>query len=130
MAFVLQRPRLKSVIGIACAYALALQIVLAGIGAAQIVATDPASQVAICYSGSQDDRDGPSNAPIDHATCVVCAFVSCAPLLAGPASLPGVVLGAEVAFQPTPRPYRGTKKDHDPRSSQGPPPTVLVQDFC
>jgi hypothetical protein len=123
MTFLLQRPRLKSVIGIACAYALALQMVLAAIGSAQIVVADPASQVAICY-GTQDRGDGPSNTTVDHATCVVCPFVSLAPLLAESASQLGVVLTAASALQPSPCRHPGKGRDHDPRSSQGPPPTV------
>jgi hypothetical protein len=114
----------RRVIGIAAAYAVAMQMVLASVIVSQSIAA-PASEdpFVICFGGGDGGHSqGPTQKPLDHATCaVVCTLamsgtavlpttVTIVDRCAG-ASTPGVaaLAACDAPSHPT------------PRLSQGPP---------
>ena len=115
---------LKGAIGIAAAYIIAAQMMLAGLAAAQMAATDHADQNVICYGSGAPDSGSKGATKIHRASCVICAVASFSP------PIPDVVTAcafgptAEIALQvPPPAPLSHAPQD-TPRTSRGPPQTV------
>jgi hypothetical protein len=112
---------LKRVAGIGCAYALALQMLLAGAVATQMAVAAPLD-AAICVAGhAPDGQDGNSGGHAHHFHCTVCALVTFAapPFDAVQAQLAPAVVAAPL--QPQPAALAPVNPCHTPRSSQGPP---------
>ena len=110
--------------GIGCAYALALQMLLAGVIATQMAVAGPLD-AAICASGqSPVGPDGSSRGQAHHLHCTVCALVTFAapPLHAAQAQRVRTVIAA--TLQPAPATLAPINPRHTPRSSQGPPQTA------
>ncbi|RAI27682.1 hypothetical protein CH338_29870, partial [Rhodoplanes elegans] len=83
----LRHPALKRAVGLLAAYALALQMLLAGMVATEMAAAGDGA-AALCFgtAGAADTTgvDGagtsaPAGAPHTHPPCAVCAFASLAP---------------------------------------------------
>jgi hypothetical protein len=115
--------RLRAWVAVAAAYALALQVILGGILATQMVAAAvaaPADPFVICYGGTPAADHENSGAPVNHAACLVCALASFAPPLPESATVVSrhevAAYFAAIAISPA-----KPRRLHDPRSSQGPP---------
>lgn len=122
------RAGLRGTIGVVAAYALALQVLFAGLAGAQMAAADPVGQSVICYGAETVDGDHGAQKPgtqrIHHVTCVVCGVVSLAtpaPETATPVVFRVGVAAAYTSF--VDRPPVAARR-HDPKSAQGPPQTV------
>lgn len=124
LAVLRTRSRVKGWAVIACAYAFALHMLLAGVVATQMAVADPA-HATICY-GNPDQDGGATGgtARIHHSACVVCALASLtAPPCDGTQAHPlRSVVAAERCFACA-APERLAQR-HTPRSSQGPPPAA------
>ena len=69
-------------VGIAAAYAFALQMMLVSIVGTQMAAAAP-NPFAICYGDAHDiGANGKTGAPVSHAACAVCSLLSSSPLVA------------------------------------------------
>jgi len=111
----------------ATAYVLAMQIILAGALAAQMVIT-PSSAGFICHSAGFDNqtnqRHNPGHPPDRHAPCGICTFAGFAPILLDATSIVSYwsrqtnvrFVQADIAIL--------LVKRHEPRTSQGPPLAV------
>ena len=118
---------LRSVVGVAIAHVLALQLILTSALATQM-AFAPGNGQAICYNQASDslttDEQNPAKQAKHHEACSICAFA------AGPHWLPCHLASLLVRRSPSTAffatawvdqpPIRG----HEPRTSQGPPRPV------
>jgi hypothetical protein len=114
---------LRTAIGIAAAYALVLQMVLVAVLAPQMAmaSVDGLAFSAICHSdGTADDGTGPANAA-RHNACAVCVQAHAAPGLAPLAATLPVRIASAARFVVVPPHAPARQRQHDPRSSQGPP---------
>jgi len=113
---------LRRALGVAAAYAFALQVLLGSIVATQMAVAAPNDDLALC-SGELHDAGDPSGKPaprLAHASCLVCAFASFVPPVP---KAPTVYFGAasQSQFWPTlPTSIRIADR-REPRSSRGPP---------
>jgi hypothetical protein len=114
---------LRSAAGIGCAYALALQMLLAGVVATQMAVAEPANAV-ICYGNHSGDGGTSGGERIHHAACVVCALASlAAPACDATQAYPlRLAVTADIHFISALPAHAGRR--HTPRSSQGPPATA------
>jgi len=126
VARVRQKTLLKQVVGVAAAYLFAIQVIFVGALAAQMVAaTDP--QV-ICHSTEAALPVGTQKTPAQpaghHSGCPICAFAGSVPPL--PGAVPEALIRSplEIASRASVWLARSSSKQHEPRSSQGPPPLV------
>jgi hypothetical protein len=109
------------VVGIAAAYAFALQMVLVSIVGTQMAAAAQ-NPFAICYGEAHDGgANGKTGAPVNHATCAVCSLLSSSPLAAEAAKAHAPAPVVTLASRPIVRRVLGADTRHGPRSSQGPP---------
>lgn len=124
--FGLGNRRLRGAVGIAVSYALALQLLLAGVVATRMALADPANPFEICVSGNVEhmpgDASGKSSGAVIHQQCVVCALAAYAPPLADAPSQPAfdATLFNTEPWSVAPQ-TPGSDERHQPRSSQGPP---------
>jgi hypothetical protein len=116
---------LRRVAGIGCAYALALQMLLAGVVATQMVVAGPLDAAICAPVHSPDGPDGSGRGHAHHLHCTVCALVTFAapPLDATDAQQVRTVTVA-ATLQPRPAALAPINPRHTPRSSQGPPQTA------
>jgi hypothetical protein len=123
-----QRARWRGAVGIMAAYALALQMLLAGMAGAQLAAADPAAQSVICYGASDaaaaDHGQNPGAPRIHHVTCVVCGTVSLTPPLAEAATPVVFRAGTTAAYVSVDGRRHVAARRHEPKSARGPPQTV------
>jgi len=115
---------LRAAVGVGCAYALALQMLLAGAVATQMAAAGPVDGI-ICISGhSPDSQDDNNGGRVPHFHCVVCALVTFGspPLdtVQGQPFPVVVAAGTQAAVTAS----ASLNRRHTPRSSQGPPQTA------
>jgi hypothetical protein len=125
--FLRQSTGLRGAIGVMAAYALALQMLLAGMAGAQMAAADPAALSVICYGATEGGHDTPSpnsGKPVNHVTCVVCSVASLAPQLPETATPVVVRFAMATAYVPARNAVHTAARRHDPKSSQGPPQTA------
>lgn len=118
-----QRSWWRRALSVALAQFVAIQLVLSATVAVQMVTAAPVDAATLCA----DDHGGPSSdggnghAVVHHGFCAVCAFASHAAPLPGATS----VLDEGRSFAHAPRPNASAvaivTRQHDPRSSQGPP---------
>ena len=117
---------LRAVIGVATAYLFALQLILAAAFATQMAV--PGELQAICHGVEVVLPDVPQKTPAQsadhHIGCPICAFASSVP------PLPNAFRGLpnrpslEIPAITTAWFAKSAGKQHEPRSSQGPPPVV------
>lgn len=124
--FGLSNKRLRGAVGILVGYALALQLLLAGVVASRMALADPANPFEICLSDSVEhapgDDSGKSSGIVVHQKCVVCALAAYAPPLADAPSQPAFdATQSNAEPWPVAIPTPGLDERHHPRSSQGPP---------
>ena len=126
MARARQKTLLKQVVGVAAAYLFAIQVIFVGALAAQMAAaTDP--QV-ICHNTEAAFPVGTQKTPTKpaghHTGCPICAFAGSVPTL--PGAVPEVLTRSplEILSRATIWLARASSKQHEPRSSQGPPTLV------
>jgi hypothetical protein len=116
------RHGLRGTVGVAAAFVLALQMLLAGVLATQMAVAAPAGPSAICYGeGHGTDSDSPSKSRIYHASCAVCTLASFAPPVPDAAPSLTVVATVHAVVHPLRNVSPLADRHHDPRSSQGPP---------
>lgn len=107
----------------ALAYAVILQLVLAGLAAERMVFAATGAGEVLCAGGTAPDDAGGTAPPVDHAACrAICAAATAFPLVpeAATAQAPGAILA-----RPD-RPLTGQRfalwdQRREPRTSQGPP---------
>jgi hypothetical protein len=121
MAFFRARTCLQSWVAAMAAYAVALQMLLTGVPAAQgKAAAGQSDRFTICKGSGETPRGGHGQSPIDHSSCVLC--VASTPLAVPPDAQPVVfrsdagVGAAWIARSPV-----IADRPHTPRSAQGPP---------
>jgi hypothetical protein len=123
--FLRQRAGLRGAIGVMAAYALALQMLLAGMAGAQMAAADPSGLFVTCYGAeTADGGHTPNTQRINHVTCVVCGVTSLAPPLPEAATPVVFRSGITAAYVPFDGRSPVAARRHDPKSAQGPPHTV------
>jgi hypothetical protein len=120
--FLHHRQWVRGAVGVAAAFVLALQMLLAGMLATQMAVAAPASPFVVCYGeGHGTVSDSPSKPAIHHASCAVCTLASfAAPVPEAAASLVAIATGHAVV-QPLRSVSPRADRHHTPRSSQGPP---------
>ncbi|RAI46190.1 hypothetical protein CH341_00375 [Rhodoplanes roseus] len=120
----MRHQRLRRVVGLVAAYALALQMLLAGIVATEMAVAGDAAAATLCF-GAPDgpDASGTSHPPTPHSPCAICAFASAAPPLPGLAGLALPQAGRRIRRRVRTTARRCARR-RDPRSSRGPPPAV------
>jgi len=119
------RPWLRKAVVFATAYILALQLILAGMVAAQMAVASATDGPVICYGGGGLDKSSDQKTPaIDHVPCAVCAFASNAPALPGTVSLNAHLAESFAIIFARTEALQNPVRHHDPRSSQGPPSDV------
>lgn len=116
----------KRALSVALAQFVAIQLVLSAAVAVQMATAAPVAAAMLCaddHGGSSGDG-GNGHAVVHHGFCAVCAFATHAAPLPGAIS----VLDAARSFADAPRPNASTvalaPRQHDPRTSQGPPPNA------
>lgn len=124
--FLRQKAGLRGAIGVVAAYALALQMLLAGMAGAQMAAADPAGLSVLCYTtgDSSESGHGKTGAPVHHVTCVVCSVAPLAPPLPETATPAVFRVGLTTAYVSARHVAAPTERQHNPKSSQGPPQTA------
>jgi hypothetical protein len=111
-------------VGIATAYLIAVQLVLAAVVGAQMAVPTTDGATLLCFGGraAPSDETGQRKSPVvHHAFCAVCAFASHASPLPEPSFLRNERSEAAAAFRSDPVKVAASIRQHDPRSSQGPP---------
>jgi hypothetical protein len=120
---------MRRCVGVAVAYAVAIQMVLAGLGISHMAAADAApvtDLLVICQgNGSSNDQGEPGGRPVQHQPpCILCTMA-----LESPGILPVVTvsfsplaIGGSILFSPTAR--VAVSRIKTPRLSQGPPQIV------
>ena len=117
---------LKGVVGVATAYLFAIQLILAAVVATQMAV--PGELDAICHNveaaGSNAPQKPPAQSPDHHTGCPICAFASGVPPL--PDASPSLQNqpALEISAITTAWLAISSGRQHEPRSSQGPPATV------
>jgi hypothetical protein len=111
---------------LSAAYAIALQLLLVGFAYAKINASStPEASFAICHNaGDQpgERQDNPAQGKGQQSCCVACPLAGFGGLPNGSAAQSVVLrLAADVNFRGSAFGSPRNTKDHDPRSSQGPP---------
>ncbi|TAK47309.1 MAG: DUF2946 domain-containing protein [Xanthobacteraceae bacterium] len=118
---------LRGAIGVATAFVFAVQMLMAGIAATQMATAGPFDSSAICYGGhsSDDNGAGSPTKQINHATCVICVLASfSAPLPSKVEPAHPIEAFVTAADRPAAQIRLATSRNHNPRTSQGPPQTV------
>jgi hypothetical protein len=116
---------LKGAVGVATAYLFALQLILAAAVATQMAA--PNELQAICHGVEAAAPTVPEKGPVQadhHVGCPICAFASGIPPL--PDSRPSLPNRRSLE-KPATAIFlfrKSSRRQHEPRSSQGPPPVV------
>ena len=113
----------KRALSVALAQFVAIQLVLGAAVAMQMVAAAPVNAATLCADdhGVPSGDGGNGHAVVHHGFCAVCAFATHAAPLPGAISL----LNEGRRFADAPQPRASTvaiaTRQHDPRTSQGPP---------
>ena len=113
----------RRAISIALAQFIALQLVLSAAIAVQMVAPTPVDAATICsdsHSGTPGNG-GQSNAVLHDGLCAVCAFVAHATPLPAPVAVHYQRQSTALALHPDLPAVAAISRQHDPRTSQGPP---------
>lgn len=124
----LRRPVPSRAVGLVAAYALALQMLLAGVIATRM-AVAGATLDALCFGIGSSTVD--PGGDIDHAPhrlagdpCAICAFASLTP----PAPVPAGLTPPQARRRPRriarDKAARPEKRRREPRTSRGPPPAA------
>ncbi|MDC7785668.1 hypothetical protein PQJ75_06155 [Rhodoplanes sp. TEM] len=120
----LRQQRFSRVVGLVAAYALALQMLLAGIVATQMAVSGDSALATLCFgTGDTPDGSGTTPAPATHSPCAICAFTSATPPLPATAGLALPQACRRIRRRARTTPRRRARR-RDPRSSRGPPPAV------
>ena len=116
-----RRVVLRSAVSILAAYAIALQMLLASLAAAQMAAADPPGMSALCEGGGSAGLDRAKMGwPVSHAACAVCTIGSFAPGASPPQLVVSRLVAAAPYAAPT-DPRRAATRRHDACSARGPP---------
>lgn len=121
-----QRSWWKRTLSVALAQFVAIQLVLSAVVAVQMVTAAPVDAATLCA----DDHGGPSgdggqnHAVVHHGFCAVCTFAAHAAPLPGSVSLHDKGRGFGPALRPNTSTVAIATRQHDPRTSQGPPPNA------
>ena len=103
------------------AYLFALQLILASVVSAQMVAPATGGLTEICHEVPLDASAPSKSSDVHRAFCAVCAFVAHAPSLP-PQTVWQIERYAHAIEVLSPAGARNiTRRLHDPRTSQGPP---------
>jgi hypothetical protein len=117
---------LRGVVGVVTGYLFAIQLILAGAVATQMAA--PSELQAICHGVDAAVSGVPQKTPAQsadhHVGCPICAFSSGIPPL--PDTSPILPNRRSLENPTTTISWftKSSRRQHEPRSSQGPPPVV------
>ena len=124
---------LRPWIAMVSAYALALQLLLSGVLASELVAADnvsPGTQFYICHGsdgGADGEQDGAGKPPGHQAPCVLCVLANGSPAIL-PSGHAGAMLVAKIVSDVVPRNDERIVQYHSPTGQyqRGPPESALV----
>ena len=111
----------KRVLNVALAQFVAIQLVLGAALAVQMVSIAPVEAAILCADGHGPSDDGRPGDVVHHGLCAACAFAAHATPLPGPISVHYQRRGLAHTLQPNSAAVAIVARQHDPRTSQGPP---------
>jgi hypothetical protein len=125
VAVLFRNMHLHAAVGCLVACTLVLQLLLGGIGAAQMAAAHANDPAAICVGGGSTAPDqGKARLPVDYASCVVCALISFSPPVSDGSSCVAFEIDAAAGYAVATGALSLESSRHDPQTARGPPVTA------